>query len=384
MIDSSPPARLPGAVASSAPAARTRLVRPSDLDSAELAAWSRLADAAAEPNPFLRPEFVLAAGEASGDPLLLVVSEGDDWIGCLTLRRARRWRRLRLPLLVAALTDHSYCATPLVDGERVEQAVAGLAGFVAAERRAAAVVIDPLSREGVVGPALIRALAERGRPAIEYELFERAALRHRPDGGYLDGVSRKRLKEMRRLKRSLGRELEAPVEVVDRASDPAADDTFLALEADGWKGEAGTALGSDPATAAFFQRMCRAMAMRGMLQMLALECGGRTAAMQCNLVDADGLFCFKVAYDRRLARFSPGALLELEAIDAFHDRLPGGLADSCAAPDNELINRLWPDRIQLASTLLPTAAPAALLVRPAIAVERAGRRLLGTVRPRPS
>ena len=44
----------------------------------------------------------------------------------------------------------------------------------------------------------------------------------------------------------------------------------------------------------------------GRLQLLALTAGERTAALKCNLLAGDEVFCFKIAYDEAYARFSPG------------------------------------------------------------------------------
>jgi CelD/BcsL family acetyltransferase involved in cellulose biosynthesis len=140
--------------------------------------------------------------------------------------------------------------------------------------------------------------------------------------------------------------------VVDLAGSEAALREFLALEASGWKGRAGTALACDPGEQGFFAAACGRLAERGALQLLALRAGGRIAAMQANFVAQDGLFCFKVAFDETLGRHSPGALLEVRALDVFHERAELRWMDSCTDPGAELIERLWPDRRQMRSTLL--------------------------------
>src|SRR4051812_49280199 len=78
-----------------------RPVPLADVDATGIAAWDRLADCAADPNPFFRPDFVHAAARAHGDePLLLVGRRGHEWVFCLPVLRAKRWRRLRLRSLV--------------------------------------------------------------------------------------------------------------------------------------------------------------------------------------------------------------------------------------------------------------------------------------------
>ncbi len=143
-----------------------------------------------------------------------------------------------------------------------------------------------------------------------------------------------------------------PLRVVDRCDETSAREEFVRLEASGWKGRAGTAIGSTDAHRRCFDETSAAFAEAGRLQLLALEGGGRTVAMQWNLLAADAIFCLKVAHDEELASCSPGAQLEVGAIEAFHRRTDINWIDSCTTPDNELINRLWPDWRRIASVVV--------------------------------
>lgn len=352
------------------------LVDARSVDAAGRRAWTELADRAAEPNPFLRPEVVLAAAGARAPTVLLaVVREHERWLACLPVSRAARWGRIPLPVLGPWLADYAYLATPLVDRDSVARGVDGLLELLVRERRAAAVVLDPVDPSGPVGAALLAGAHARGAVPVVTADFERAELRRRPEPTYLqEAMGASSRKKLRKAARTLADDLGGPLEVVERAGEPAAVDAFLALERAGWKGEAGTALASDPADGAFFRGACAALAAAGRLQLLSLEAGGRTAAMQCNFLDAPDLYAFKVAYDPALARHSPGAVLEVEAVDRFHAATELLRADSCAAPDSPLINRMWPDRRRLQTVLLPTSAPYARLLEPLLGAERVARR----------
>lgn len=357
--------------------AHTVILGSEVLPAAELAAWADLADRAAEPNPFLRPEFVVAGVEERGDRIeLLTVRDGARWVACLPVRRAARWRHLPLPCLAPWLPEYAYLATPLVDRDALEPAVHALLGAAISDRRAAALVLDPVDPSGPVGAALWAAAGAHGTAPVVYASFERALLRRRPENTYLaEAVSARGRKKLRSGVRKLADELGGEAVGVDRSNEPDARMAFLVLERSGWKGEQGTALASTPGDAAFFERMGAGMATAGRLQILALEGGGRTAAMQCNLVDGDAVYAFKVAHEPSLAHVSPGVALELRAIDFFHEGMTAGFVDSCAAPDAALVNRLWPDRRPLRTLLVPTRARRARLVRPAARAEAAARRL---------
>jgi len=180
---------------------------------------------------------------------------------------------------------------------------------------------------------------------VTCDAFDRPVLKRRAEPTYLEEtLSARRRKELRRLERRLAEQLGAPLRVVDRCDHAAVRDDFVRLEASGWKGRAGTAIASSDAHRRCFDETSAAFAEAGRLQLLALEGGGRTVAMQWNLLAADAIFCLKVAYDEELASCSPGTQLEVSAIEAFHRRADINWIDSCTTPDNELINRLWPDR----------------------------------------
>ncbi len=357
-----------------------------DLREDDVRAWRALADRALEPNPYLRPEFVLSSAEASGDDAALVtVRDEERWLGLLPVGLAKRWRRTPLPCLAPWLPEYAYSGTPLIDRDAREPALSALLDLLAAERRAAALVLHPFDPTGPIGAGLLLHMGERAIAPFVYADFERAAIRRRPESTYLaESVSAAGRKKLRSRKRALGRELGAETVLVDRSHEPAAWDAFLELEHAGWKGEHGSSLASDERDAAFFRGMCAGMAAAGHLQILGLEAAGRTVAMQCNLIDGPSVYAFKVAYDAAFARFSPGVLLEVEAIEHFHRALQDvELLDSCADPDNELINRIWPDRRRLQTLVIPTGAQRARLIRPTMGVEVAVRRVIRARRGAP-
>ncbi len=339
---------------------RPLLLPVADVTPEDMTAWRRLADRAVEPNPFFEPDYVLPAARhlASGPIALAVVADGDEWLACLPVERRRRWRWY--PGRWVVTWRHVYCflGTPLVDRERVEPALETLMEGVSANGRGTWTAFEWLAGDGRLREALDGVLRERRSRTLGLEGFERAALRRRPEATYLEETLKpSRRKELRRLQRRLEDELGEPATLEDRAGDPSACEEFMRLEASGWKGREGTALLADDAHAAFFRDVCAAYAAQGRLQLLRLGTPDHAVAMQCNLVAGDTLFCLKVAYDEGFARWSPGVQLEARAVDVFHGRADVQLADSCADPDNELINRMWPDRRPITTLVVPPPGP---------------------------
>ncbi|HEY5051984.1 MAG TPA: GNAT family N-acetyltransferase [Solirubrobacterales bacterium] len=338
-----------------------------ELGERDLAAWRELAAGAIEPNPFFDPDFVLAAARGLGeinDVAILRVADSEGWAACLPIRHYSRWHRLPLPGMATWL--HIYCllGTPLLRPDGAADSVeAILAQMGRGGPRSAFASLEWIPGEGPIADAVEKASATG---VVAFDRFERAVLYRRPQNDYLDGqVKGKHRREHRRLAKLLAEELDGPLELVDRAGERKAVETFLELEASGWKGQQGTALTADPRHAEFFRETAGAFAARGALELLFLEAGGQVVAARCNLLGGGISFCFKVAYDERFQRFAPGRELELHLIDRFHEDSRLKSMDSCADPNNQLIGRLWADRRPLATTLHPAPGPLGALARPA-------------------
>ncbi len=351
-----------------------------ELSRSDLQGWAELAEAAVEPNPFLHPDFVGLAATALRPRGLQVLrcEDAGGWAACLPVVPVA-WRRDVLgPGL--ATWRHAYCylGTPLVATGAVAEGTFGLLDGVRSRRGAAFLACDWV-REGPVAQALDRVSPSR----TTTDRFARGFV----ERSAVPAPSRKRAKELRRQRRGLAGQLGGEAEYVVHEDITEAARRFLALEAEGWKGRSGTALASRAGHAAFFVALCESFAARGAVQLVSLRGGGRTASMQCNLRARDGIFCFKVAYDEGLASHSPGALLETEALERLADDERTAWMDSCAAPDNALINRLWPQRTSLSTVVMPTGAlgrGAVAASAPALRAAREARRRLRSGRPAPS
>jgi succinoglycan biosynthesis protein ExoA len=315
-----------------------------DLSAEDVERWRALAAEAAEPNPFFEPDYVLPAVRLIGGRglALMVVWEADGWLACLPVHRPRTWHRV--PFRSVATWQHRYCflGTPLVRSDREEAAAAALVGALIRQRRTALVGLDSLADEGPVGRAL-KLAAPGGGNAVRLGEHERALLRRGgEDGGRVQAGGGHR-REFARKRRRLEDELGTTLELVDRAEEDQALDDFLELEAAGWKGRSGTALASVAADAGFFREVCRSFRELGRLHLLSLQAGGRPLAMACNLRAGEGIFCLKISFDERWRRYSPGAQLVLDHVSWFQREADASWMDSCVEPENELVNRLWPD-----------------------------------------
>lgn len=330
--------------------------------------WRALVAHSAEPNPFFEPEYVLPAAELIGGRRLglLVVREAERWVACLPVHRPRRWHRV--PLGCVATWQHRYCflGTPLVRRDRVEGAIAALAGELVGQRGTSFAGLDALADEGPVREALRGAIGRRGGDEVPVSRHQRALLRRPEAGKGAPTVTGKHRRELERKRRRLEDELGAQLAVVDLAEDAAAVEEFLALEASGWKGRSGTALASMHRDAEFFRAICSSFRGLGRLHLLSLQADGERVAMACNLRAGPGVFCLKIAFAERWRRYSPGAQLVLDHVEWFGRDSDAAWMDSCVQPDNELVNRLWPDRRGIATLAIPVRSARGRLAAAAI------------------
>ncbi|WP_241461602.1 GNAT family N-acetyltransferase [Aurantiacibacter luteus] len=364
----------------SAPQPRARVRDWHRLDRPDMvASWDALARWASEPNPFYESWYLLASLHAldpRGKVRLFTLEVDGQLAGLLPLRRATSYYGHPLPHWRGWAHANCFLGAPLVARgfERLfwhellawADRHAGLAPFLH---------LACVPARGPLHDALVDELAATGRAAATVRLEERAMLSGNLDAeSYLEAsLSTKKRKELRRQHRRLAEEGELTSEHrqdSDGLGEWIAD--FLALEKSGWKGRQGSALGCDPATAALFEQALHGAARQGRLDRLALRLDGRPIAMLASFVALPGAFSFKTAYDESLSRFSPGVLMQLEALTRRDPREVRWI-DSCAAQDHPMIDHLWRERRPVASLSLGIGGPLHRAAFAAIARRETGR-----------
>jgi CelD/BcsL family acetyltransferase involved in cellulose biosynthesis len=208
------------------------------------------------------------------------------------------------------------------------------------------ITLRELRGDGPFHQALLDGLNARRWLHVGLRRTTRALLRPAADAEtYLaQALAGKRRKELRRQHDRLHEQGGLDLATLAPDEDPGPWlQSFLRLEAAGWKGRDGEAMGASAATRLFFLEAMRAGHQQGRLHVMALRLGGQSVAMKVNLLAGGGAFAFKIAFDEQWARYSPGVQLEIANLHWFHER---GLAwmDSCAHHARFMINHLWMDR----------------------------------------
>jgi CelD/BcsL family acetyltransferase involved in cellulose biosynthesis len=311
--------------------------------------WRELASRAIEPNVFYEPSFALAAGPVFGTDTraVLVRTAAGKLVGLFPGHPGR--------LMVAGWIHHyAPLGVPLVDRTDPEAIIAAYLDHLDRDPAMPGQLLLPyLPEQGAFAAALDAVLTRDGRRSQRFSRHERAMLA--PGGQrqhYLArAMSGGKRKELRRQRRRL--DDTAPVILTTATNDvaPALKD-FMALEAGGWKGAAGTAIVSDPAIAVFVERAVTGLAAEGKARIDRLHLGGKPIAATITLSSGDTAWCWKISYDEATARFSPGVQLLCELTKSLLAAPAPLRADSCATADHPMIDHVWRERLALSDRMI--------------------------------
>jgi CelD/BcsL family acetyltransferase involved in cellulose biosynthesis len=339
---------------------QSRFISLDEVDATGEQAWRRLAERSVDANPFYEPDFVIPAARHLGGRSvgLLVLEEDGEWVACLPATTRGAWR-----------TPYTFLGTPLVAPGAAEclpeLLLEGARGTLSG-----ALMVDQVPRRSAAWMAIEDAIA-RGDLAVVVERgFDRAAFEPNGHGPALPLPARRRA-DLRRTRRRLEERLGGDVafEMVEPGDEAIA--RFLELEGGGWKGEEGTALASQPRHAEFFAEMCRRFGRAGRLELVSMSCAGHVVAMATMLCSGDCRYAFKLGFDEEFRKQAPGAQLIVELAERPPEGAPAFL-DSCSAPDNDVMNRLWPDRRELVTAVLARPGVRAGVMKRALKVAGAG------------
>jgi hypothetical protein len=326
-------------------------------------ALNRLAARALEPNPFYEPWMVFPAVELLEDAracsFILVFRKEPGSAPqqlCGFFPVMERLRYLGLPVRNYTLLQHRYCflTVPLLDRDFSQPA---LAAFFDWCRSNAGIGLVEFPTIPVSGPFhqlladVVYGMELPARPERRYTraLYQAAASPEAYLAESLSGKSRWHLRRKRRRLEELG---QVEYSAFERESDP---ETwlrdFLALEASGWKGDLGTALGSSEKRREYFLRIGLDGLKTGQVFGSSLRLDGRMIAGRALFAAGGGSFLFKIAYSEDLASCSPGNLLEVQTIER---GLPEGVrwTDSCTVPQNTMYRWLWKDLLTIENVLV--------------------------------
>jgi CelD/BcsL family acetyltransferase involved in cellulose biosynthesis len=352
------------------------------LTSVTASQWRGLAERAVEPNGYYLPDWELAVnasarGRTGVSALSAWGKAAPDNTVHLTglvpvISMWRAWK-IPLPALVSADPYGTLC-TPLLDRDAAEDAAAGLM-TQARKAGAHALILRDVSLDGAAMKAFAESSRQDGMRPLLLQSHVRACLDATGDAEEVlrEALGPKKLKELRRQRNRLAEHgaISFDVARTPQAVAPAVE-TFLQLEASGWKAKRGTALMQDDGDAGFVRRATLALAERGQCEIVTLRAGDTPVAAAIVLRHQDRAFYFKLGVDEQFAKLSPGVQLTLDLTRHLCADPAIAVADSTASPDHPMINPIWRGRLAIGDVLIPLRPrdPVVSLIRAALNLRR--------------
>jgi len=322
--------------------------------------WRELAERALEPNVFYEPSFALPAarvfGRDAGAVLVWSQTQPRRLLGFFPARIERRRYGLHLPVLAGLTHPYGPLGVPLVDRDAAGLVIAAWLEHVAGDPALPGFLLLPfLPADGAVATVLDAVVRRAQMPTADFNRRRRALLA--PSGErslYLEqAIGARRQKELRRQWRRLS---ETGAVLLTAATEPpavaAALGDFLALEAGGWKGRAGTATADRDDLHRFLRTAVGELAAEGKVSIIRILVDGRAIAAAITLRSGRCAWFWKIAYDESFARFSPGVMLTVALTKELLEDAAIERADSCATEDHPMIDRLWRERLPLCDRLV--------------------------------
>lgn len=350
--------------------------------------WESLARRALTPNVFYEPWMLLPALRwlgCDGKLFVLVYRQGPPrrLAGFFPLEQRQRFKGL--PLRGLSLLKHPHCflCTPLLDIDDGPGAMSAFFRWAGHDAEDVGIVdFSSVNADGPFAEVFNHSQNKYGLSTFQDEHGDRALLRPAQNAdaylaASLSTGNRKELRRQRRRLQEIGKLESRTLQLGENVD--AWIDAFLELEARGWKGHGRSALAADPAQREFFATVFRDGFARGQAQMLGLFLNDVPIALKCNFMAPPGSFAFKIAYDERLAKYSPGVQLELDNIYWLHQQPALQWMDSCAVSGHFMIERLWKDRRRVQSLWLSTGRWLGELLLAGLPLARATKRFIASV-----
>ena len=268
-------------------------------------AWEALARA--EPDPFMRHPWLDAwwSAHPDRDARVAVVWDGEQLVA-------------GLPLMLSADEAESFGEALLVPFRplaRDDDALVRLTRALDA-LPVATVTLHSAVRGDPRTEALVRGMRRR-RPIVTRSHPNRF-LAVETTGSWEDyrTAMKSRWGSVERKGRKLVRDHGARVQIIKPPADLAAQlDEGFALEAQGWKGAAGTAVDRDPVYAVFLRAAARGFDAAGELRCSEIRVDGRLVAWDVAILSCRRLYSLKTTYAEDLAALSPGLVLRRAIVE---------------------------------------------------------------------
>ena len=319
------------------------------LDAAGLQAlqpeWEALAADAAEANPFYEHWMLLPALRAfgEGDGFRCAAVWQDGTLGALfPMQLQQRFHGMPIRTLRSWSHRNMLHCTPLIRGKGGSQNAVKCVTALLQSRLAAVYDFDWTCTDGYFYGALVESVLAQGLPWMVTDAYMRPALvRGRDPRERFNSNTRNNLRRNETRLRAHGEINPVRLAPGDDLQKWVAQ--FIELEASGWKGRAGTAIGCREDDRRFFGEVFAEAFRRERLIVTGLDLAGKPLARHVMLAGGEGCFSLKLAYDEAHEKSSPGMLAEVDNVRQFMENPGPRWIDSNTARESQGYGRVWKD-----------------------------------------
>ena len=114
---------------------------------------------------------------------------------------------------------------------------------------------------------------------------------------------------------------------------------FISVEASGWKGKEGSAIGKNPNIEKFIRELSAYAQAHGRLFLAMAYVDDMPVAGQLGLINGSTILIYKLGFDENHSKESPGILLMVDIVKYVLSQSTYTSIDSCARPNLEMFNR---------------------------------------------
>ena len=341
--------------------------------------WRNLEQRSLLRNPFLSSAFLYPQWQfAEGAPkaqLLTVVDRDGHWQFAGLFERVRGTRRLPLPHLRAAETNHTFMTGCLIDTERSEAVIDSLWSYLRRQQlHGLSFPMFPV--DSSLGSLLKRQCEKSGTITTVDDLCLRATVT--PQSG--TAMSSKRAKSLRRGRRALEKVGQVSLRFDHcPVDDLSSVERFLFLESLGWKGASQSALACRMDEVQAFKATARVLAEQNRIHFAELHVDERVIASMCLFRSGSDYYAFKIGWDPQFERGCPGFLLAADLQENMQLLPECQSIDSCACPGS-FLDHIWPGRMPIGTALFTTTTWGSLAVRGTRLARKILRRVRGSSR----
>lgn len=315
--------------------------------------WGNLTQHAAEKNIYLFPWYIessIALLEKKQSQIISIYND-DMLIGLFIVTKDIGYAKLPFIFYRPALHADQFLATPLVHRDFADQFAMGLCQWLDdCPAPISLKMFNLLSADSLVYLALEKICTIEKRPIIIIEKSSRAVIKpqkHSLESAW-EALSKGRQKSLTRANKKLSRAGKVEIERLknSEALEEWLED-FLQLEHAGWKGINKSSTLSITEDADYFKSMVHNAFQNEAMNFFRLRLDSKPIAYTFDLLSKPYGYCHKSAYNQEYRSYSPGVILEYESMKYYLSSDGFDLIDSCTAPDNDMLNSLWPDRREI-------------------------------------